>query len=79
MGSFDVFTDISEHVTLVKLIYSIGGVNHDIIFVWYWIFDSSYEKSLVLNRKSLDIICALSVGQKQVAKFERVFCAVRCT
>ena len=76
MGSFDILTDISEHVTLVKLMYSLGNVNHTISVVGYWMFNSNYEKLLILNRESLDLICAPSVGEKQLAAFERVFCAV---
>ena len=72
MGSFDILTDISEHDTPEQLMNSLGNVIHDISVVGYWIFDSSYEKSLVLNRESLDIICAPSVGKKQ-----RVFYALR--
>ena len=30
MGSYDILTDISEHVTLVQLIYSFGIANHGI-------------------------------------------------
>ena len=56
---------------------SLGNVNHDISFVEYWIFDSNYEKALVLNMASLDMICAPSVGEEQAAKFETVFTAVR--
>ena len=41
------------------------------------IFDSNYEKALVLNRKYLDTICAPSVGEKEMATFEIVFCDVR--
>ena len=37
------------------------------------IFDSNYEKALVLNRKYLDTICAPSVGEKEMATFEIVF------
>ena len=59
-GYFDILNDISEHVTLVQLMESLGNVNHASSVVGYWIFDSNYEKSLVLNRKSLDIICAPS-------------------
>ena len=79
MGCFDILTYISEHVTVVQLMDYLGNVNHTTSVVGYWIFESNYEKSLVLNRESLDIICAPSVGEKQVATFERVFCAVRCT
>ena len=39
MGSFDILTDISEHVTLVQLMYSLGNVIHAISVVGYWIFD----------------------------------------
>ena len=50
MVSYDIMTDMSEHVYLVKLMEYLGNVNHDISVVGYWIFDSNYEKSLVLNR-----------------------------
>ena len=56
---------------------SLGNVNHDISFVGYWIFDSNYEKALVINRESLHIICTPSVGKVQAAKFESLFTAVR--
>ena len=62
MGYFDILTDMGEHVTLVQFMYYLGNVNHAISVVGYWIFDSNYEKVLVLNRESLDIICAPSVG-----------------
>ena len=76
-GSYDILTDISENVTLVQLMDSLGNVNHDINVVGYWIFDSDYKRSLVLNRESLDMICAPSVGEEQVAYFETVSTAVR--
>ena len=69
MGSYDILTYISEHVNLVKLMDSLGNVNHAISVVGYWVFDSNYEKSLVLNRESLDMICTPSVGAEQVAEF----------
>ena len=56
---------------------SLGNVNHAISVVGNWIFESNYEKLLVLNRESLDMICALSVGEEQAAKFESVFTALR--
>ena len=71
MGYYDVMTDIGEHVTLVQLMDSLGNVNHDISVVGYCIFDSNYEKSLVLNRESLDTICAPSVGEEQVAELKQ--------
>ena len=77
MGSYDILTDISEHVTIVKLMDSLGNENNDISVVGYWIFESNYEKALVLNRELLDIICAPSVGEEQVAEFEIVFTVVR--
>ena len=51
MGYFYILTDINEYVTLVKLLDYLGNVNHAISVVGYWIFDSNYEKSLVLNRE----------------------------
>ena len=70
-------TDISEHVTLIQLIVYWGNINHDISVFGYWILYSNYEKSFVLNRESLDIICASYVGKEQVSEFETVFTAVR--
>ena len=48
-GYFNIFNDISEHVTLVQLMDYLGNVNHNITDVGYWIFDSNYGKALVLN------------------------------
>ena len=52
---------------------SIGNVNHDISVVGTWIFYSNYERALVLNRASLDMICAPYVGEEQNAIFEKSF------
>ena len=76
-GSYDILTDISEHVTLFQLMYYLGNANNAISVVGYWILDSNYEKALVLNREYLDMICAPSVGEEQIALFEKVFTAVR--
>ena len=76
-GHFDILTDTSEHVTLVQLMDYLGNVNHAISVVEKCIFESNNEKSPVINRESLDIICAPSVGEEEVATFERVFCAAR--
>ena len=64
MGSFDIMTDKTKHFTLVQLMDYLGNVNHAISVVGYWIFDSNYEISLVLNRESLGVICAPSVGEE---------------
>ena len=61
--SYDILKDISQHVTLFQLMNSLRNVNHAISVVGYWIFDSNYRKSFVLNRESLDMICAPSVGE----------------
>ena len=76
-GSYDIPTDINEHVTLVQLMNYLVNINHAISVVGYWIFDSNYKNALVLNRESLDMIYAPSVGEEQVAEFETVFSAVR--
>ena len=62
-GIYKILEDISEHVTLVQLMYSLGNMNHAINFVGYWIFDSNCKEALVLNKESLDMICAPSVGE----------------
>ena len=56
---------------------SLVNVNHDISVLGYWIFDSNYEKGLVLNRESLDMICFPFVGEEQFDNFETSFAAVK--
>ena len=43
-NEFDILNDISEDVTLVQLMDSLGNANHDISVVGYWILDSNYKK-----------------------------------
>ena len=47
--SYDILTDISEHFSLVHMDY-LGNLNCAISVVGYWMFDSNYERPLVLNR-----------------------------
>ena len=62
-GYYDILTDISEFFTLVQLMDYLGNVNHTFSVVGYWIFDSNYNISLVLNIEPLDMICDPSVGE----------------
>ena len=77
MREYNILEDTSENVTLVQLMDSLGNVNRAISVVGNWIFESKYEKALVLNMASLDTIFTPSVGEEQAAKFESVFTAVR--
>ena len=77
MHEYKMLEDIIENVNLVQLMGILGNVNHAISVIENWIFESNYEKALVLNRASLDMICTPSVGEEQAAKFESVFTAVR--
>ena len=76
-GEYDIFNDITTNVTLVQLMDSLGNNNHTISVVGSWIFDSNYEKALVLNRASLDMICDSSIGEEQAACFEKVYYSIR--
>ena len=55
-GYFGILNDISDNVTLVKLINTLVNVNDDISIVGYWIFYSNYKQALCLTRESLYII-----------------------
>ena len=77
MGDYEILENISANVTLIQLMDSLGNVNNAISVVGSWIFDSNYERALVLNKASLDMICALSVGEEQTARFDKVYYAVR--
>ena len=77
MGDYKTLEDISANFTLVQLMDSIGNVNNSISVIGNGIFDSNYERALILNRASLDMICAPYVGEEKNAIFEKVFYAVR--
>ena len=49
-NDFDILNDISDDVTLVQLMDSLGNVNHAINLVGYLIFDSNYKKALCLTQ-----------------------------
>ena len=72
MGEYKILEDISANVTLVQFRGSLGNVNHAISVVVNWIFDSNYERALVLNRSSLDIICGLSVGEDKILYLKKL-------
>ena len=55
-GSFDILNDISENFTLVKLIDTVGNLNHAVSIVGHWIFDSKYKNALLLTAKPLNLI-----------------------
>ena len=74
---FDILNDISENVTLVQFMYSLRVVNHAIIIVGHWIFDSTYKKALCLTQVLMDLICSPLIGEEPVATFRSVFYAVR--
>ena len=76
-GEYDILKNISANVTLVQLMDSLGNINHAISVVGSWIFDSNYERALVLNKESLDMIFAPSVGEEQAASFEKVHYSFR--
>ena len=76
-GEYDILKNVSANVTSVQLMDSLGNVNHVISVVGSWIFDSNYERALVLNKESLDMICAPSIGEEQAARIEKVYYAVR--
>ena len=48
-GYFDILSNISEHVTQVPLMDSLGNVNCAIIVLGDCIFESKYDKVLVIN------------------------------
>ena len=64
-GDYKILEGISANVTLVQLMDSVGNVNHAISVLFSWIFDSKYEIALILNKASLDMICAPSVGEEK--------------
>ena len=62
--------NISDCVTLVKFIYSVGNVNNAVGVVREWVFDSNCEKPLPLIIDSLHLICACSDEEDYFAKLK---------
>ena len=56
-NQFDILHAISENVTVVQLMNSVGNVNHTLSIADYWILDSNYKKTLLLTLYSLNLIC----------------------
>ena len=63
MNEYKILEDISANFTLVQLMDSLVNVNHAISVVGSWIFDSNYERAIVLNKASLDMICSPYVDE----------------
>ena len=74
--NFGILNDISEDVTLVQLMDSLGGVNHGISIVGRWLFDSNYKKALFFTQELLDIICYPFIEEELILTFQYVFYAV---
>ena len=68
-GAFDILNEMSENVTLLQSMDSLGHVNCAISIIGYWIFDSNYKQAIFLTRESLDIIFSPTVGEEKVVKF----------
>ena len=62
IGTFDIKNNISEHITLGKLMDLLGNVNNEVSVVGKWIFDSNNKNMLPLTIESLDLICACPDG-----------------
>ena len=71
MGEYRILEDISANVTLVQLMDSLGNVNHAISVFGSWIFDSNYERALLFNKASLDMICAHLLVKNKLLKLKK--------
>ena len=71
--------NISKHVTLVQLIDLLGNVNHALIVVGKWIYDSNYKIDLPLSIEHLNLICSCSEEEKLFELFDTVSYYVRYT
>ena len=76
-GSFDALNDISDHVTLSKLMYLIENANNTMSIVVKWIFYSNFNKYLLLSVESLNPITSSSYREKVFTFFDIVLYDVR--
>ena len=47
---FDIYNDISDHVTLFKSMDKYVNVNHYVSITGSWIYDSTYRRLLTLMK-----------------------------
>ena len=78
MVTFDILNNISKYVILVKLVDSLGKMNHAVSVVGKWLFDSNYENFLPLTFESMNLICACSDEDEYFAIFLELFYVVMC-
>ena len=65
-------------MTLVQLLDTDGNVNHAVIIIGYWIYDSNYKIELPLIKEYLNIICSPSKEEKGIySEFKYFYYAVR--
>ena len=77
-GEFDIFNGISNHVTLVQLVYTPSNVNHVVSITGCLICYSNYKILVPLIKSYLNTICSTSKDEKLMyAEFKSVYYAVR--
>ena len=70
--------DISDYVSLVQPVDTAGNVNHAVIIIGYWMYDSNYKTALPLIKESMDTIIYLYKNEKGAyAEFKEVYYDVR--
>ena len=72
-GMFDILNNISGHVILVQLIYSLGNFNHVFSVIVAWLFNPNCKKSWQLTIESFNFICVCSHEDQYIAILQEVF------
>ena len=75
-GSYYILNNISDYVTLVQLMDSLGNMNHAVSIFGKWIFDYNYKKYLPLSIEYLNLIRSCSKKEKNFEFFDMVFYAI---
>ena len=63
-GIFYIINDISEHLTLVQSLYTIGNSNHAVSISVNWIFDSKYENNIHWKNNNWILYILLCMANK---------------
>ena len=74
---FDPLTNITNQVTLVQWEDIFGGINHCSTICGCWIFDINFERSLSLNKESIDLVCAPKHAPLGMIAYGQVYRAIR--
>ena len=74
--NYDLFQNVSNHVTLVQMQDTSGSLSHCISVAGKWLFDANVERTMPMTYENLDVACT-DPGQEEKSQFVKVYRALK--